>query len=78
MCHYSRSVLDADSEAAETIKQAQSERAKGIQNLQDQLKEAKILQDKADEALLFEKVYNFCMEILQKFRFAKNIDRVSD
>ena len=39
--------LDADSEAAETIKQAQSERAKGIQNLQDQLKEAKIMQDKA-------------------------------
>ena len=37
---------DADSEAAETIKQAQSERAKGIQNLQDQLKEAKIMQDK--------------------------------
>ena len=40
-------ILDADSEAAETIKQAQSERAKGIQNLQDQLKEAKIMQDKA-------------------------------
>ena len=47
---------DADSEAAETIKQAQSERARGIQNLQDQLKEAKMMQDKQEEQLLFEKV----------------------
>jgi len=50
------SLIDADSEAAETIKQAQSERAKGIQNLQDQLKQAKIMQDKADEQFLFEKI----------------------
>ena len=48
--------LDADGEAAETIKQAQSERARGIQNLQDQLKEAKMMQDKQDEQNLFEKV----------------------
>ena len=48
--------LDADGEAAETIKQAQSERARGIQNLQDQLKEAKMMQDKQEEQLLFEKV----------------------
>ena len=49
-------ISDADGEAAETIKQAQSERARGIQNLQDQLKEAKMMQDKQDEQNLFEKV----------------------
>ena len=47
---------DADSEAAETIKQAQSERARGIQHLQDQLKDAKMMQDKQEEQVLFEKV----------------------
>ena len=52
-------ISDADGEAAETIKQAQSERARGIQNLQDQLKEAKMMQDKQDEQNLFEKVWIF-------------------
>jgi len=54
--HDNIKLIDADGEAAETIKQAQSERARGIQNLQDQLKEAKMMQDKQDEQNLFEKI----------------------
>merc|ERR1719317_131331 len=54
--HDNIKLIDADGEAAETIKQAQSERARGIQNLQDQLKETKMMQDKQDEQNLFEKI----------------------
>merc|ERR1719228_2343322 len=49
-------LIDADNEAAETIRQAQMERAKAIQNLQGQLKEAKIQQDKQSEQLLFQNI----------------------
>ena len=52
-------LIDADNEAAETIRQAQMERAKAIQNLQGQLKEAKIQQDKQSEQLLFQNVRTF-------------------
>ena len=77
-------ILDADGEAAETIKQAQSERARGIQNLQDQLKEAKMMQDKQDEQNLFEKVgisgppdrLNQTQFTIETFRSAKNTVKV--
>jgi len=49
-------LIDADKEAAETIKQAQLERAKAIQSLQDQLKEAQNQQDRQEEQILFEKI----------------------
>ena len=49
-------LIDADSEAAETIRQAQLERSKAIQNLQEQFKEAKNQQDQHEEQLAFEKV----------------------
>jgi len=49
-------LIDADKEAAETIKQAQLERAKAIQCLQDQLKEAQNQQDRQEEQILFQKI----------------------
>ena len=57
-------LIDADNEAAETIRQAQLERAKAIQNLQEQLKEAKTQQDKQEEQLLFEKVEKLLLSSL--------------
>ena len=79
--------LDADSEAAETIKQAQSERAKGIKNLQDQLKEAKIMQGWLFRSFLNFRKFHIMANYLSRIRprnwvsfrkYARTIDRVRD